>query len=297
MNSPLHTGHAVPITAAPAAVLPVPTLDHVIVNVRDGMERAADQYRRFGFTLTPLGRHTLGSINHLAMFGTDYLELLGLPPGSTARTELSDGPVGLTGVAFGTHDADALHAALAAAGAPVLPLLAFSRPVELPGGARDAAFRVVRVERGPDPAAGRFFFCGHLTRDVVWRDEWRRHANGVLGISDVVIAAERPATLGALFSTLFGADAVAPIAGGLRLCLGLTRLDVVSSDEVSRRFGAAAPPPDGRAEMMAALVLRTADLARAQTALAAGGISFTRAADRVLVPAAEACGVALAFEA
>ncbi len=85
-------------------MLPVPTLDHVIVNVREGMKPAAEQYRRLGFTLTPLGRHTLGSINHLAMFGTDYLELLGIPPGSSARTELSDGPAGLSGVAFGTHD-------------------------------------------------------------------------------------------------------------------------------------------------------------------------------------------------
>jgi len=30
-----------------------------------------------GFTMTPRGTHTLGSINHLAIFGTEYLELLG----------------------------------------------------------------------------------------------------------------------------------------------------------------------------------------------------------------------------
>lgn len=274
-------------------MLPVPTLDHVIVNVREGMKPAAEQYRRLGFTLTPLGRHTLGSINHLAMFGTDYLELLGIPPGSSARTELSDGPAGLSGVAFGTHDPDAVYAALAASDAPVLPPLAFSRPVELPGGARDAAFRVVRIPR--DPAAGRFFFCGHLTRDVVWRDEWRRHANGVLGIAGIAIAAERPGTLGAMFGSLFGTEAVVEIEGGLRLGLGLTRLDVVSPAEVRRRFGAAAPAPDGRAEAMAALVLRTASLARTEAALAAGGIAFVRDGDRVSVSATEACGVALEF--
>lgn len=292
MKSGQHGGHAPP-TTADAPVLPVPTLDHVVVNVRDQMEDAFVKYCRLGFSLTPLGRHTLGSINHLAVFGTDYLELLGLPQGSTARTELSDGPLGLSGIALGTHDADGVQAALAAAGAPVLPPLAFSRPVELPGGARDASFRVVRLAR--EGAVGRFFFCGHLTRDVVWRDEWRRHPNGVLGIAGIVIAAERPDTLGDFFASLFGRDAVVPIAGGLRLGLGLTRLEVVTPAEVVRRFAAAAPAPDGRAEAMVGLVLRTAGLARAEAALRAGGPRFVREPERLLVPPAEACGVALEF--
>lgn len=294
MNSPLHTGHAPATTGETLAVLPVPTLDHVVVNVRDGMEQAAAQYRRLGFSLTPMGRHTLGSINHLAMFGTDYLELLGVPPEGGQRTDVLDWPAGLNGVVFGTDDSDALHATLAAAGAPVLPPLAFSRPVALRGGPRDAAFRVVRVEREA-VASGRMFFCHHLTPDLVWRDEWRRHANGVLGIAGIVISAERPGMLGGLFAKLFGADAVVPIEGGVRLGLGLTRLDVVSPAEVLRRFGKAAPAPDGRREAMVGLVLRSADLARTKAALTAGGLSQTWGRDRVLVPAAEAFGVALEF--
>jgi len=294
MNSARETGHAAPLTGTTAAVLPVPTLDHVVVNVRDGMEQAAAQYRRLGFTLTPLGRHTLGSINHLAMFGTDYLELIAVPPGGAPGTDVLDWPAGLNAVVFGTDESDALHATLAAAGAPVLPPLAFSRPVALPGGARDASFRTVRVAKSA-VAAGRLYFCHHLTRDLVWRDAWRRHANGVLGVAGIVIAADNPANLGALFAKLFGSDAVVPIAAGLRLGVGLTRLDVVSRAEVERRFGTAAPAPDGRAEAMAALVLRTASLDRTAAALIAGGISFVREADRVLVAAADAFGVTLEF--
>lgn len=294
MNSPLHGSHVVDASGDPLAVLPVPTLDHVVVNVRDRMDDAASLYRRLGFTLTPRGHHTLGSINHLAMFGTDYMELLGVPEGEGGRTDVLDWPAGLNGVVFATNESDGLHARLAAAGAPVLPPLAFSRPVDLPDGPRDAAFRVVRLDK-PAVASGRMFFCHHLTRDVVWRDEWRRHANGVLGIEGIVIAAEEPDTLGALFATLFGAEAVRPITGGLRLPMGLTRLDVVSPAEVARRFGPAAPAPDGRAERMAALVFRTADLDRAAYVLAAAGIDAVRDAERLLVPAAEAFGVTLAF--
>ena len=53
--------------------LPLATLDHVVINARDDMDHAADVYRRLGFTLTERGYHSLGSMNHLAMFGTDYL--------------------------------------------------------------------------------------------------------------------------------------------------------------------------------------------------------------------------------
>jgi hypothetical protein len=277
------------------AVLPVPTLDHVVVNVRDRMDFGAEQYRRLGFTLTPLGRHTLGSINHLAMFGTDYLELIAVPAEGAPRTDVLDWPAGLNAVVFGTEESDGLHATLAAAGAPVLPPLAFSRPVDLPGGARDAAFRTVRVAKDA-VAAGRFYFCHHLTRDLVWRDEWRRHANGVLGVAGIVIASDQPGMLGGLLRQMFGADSVVPATSGLRLGLGLTRLDIVAPAEVERRFGTAAPAPDGRAERMAALVLRVADLDRTQRALTAGGIAgVVREADRIVVPASEAFGVTLEF--
>jgi hypothetical protein len=277
--------------------LPVPTLDHVVINVRDRMMDAATLYRRLGFTLTPLGRHTLGSINHLAMFGTDYLELIGVPPEGAPGTDVLDSPQGLNAVVFGSDDSETLHATLAAAGAPVLPPLAFSRPVALPGGSRDAAFRTVRIAK-PAVASGRLYFCHHLTRDLVWRDAWRRHANGVLGIRDVVIAADRPEVLGGLFSALFGADAVVPIGGGLRLGVGLARLDVVARAEVERRFGSAAPAPDGRPEAMTALAFSVADLDRAATALRAGEVSgVVRQADRLLVPASETMGVTLEFRA
>ena len=62
-----------------------PILDHVVINVRDGLDAAAALYARLGFTLTPRGHHTLGSSNNLAILGTDYLELLGVQPAAPAR--------------------------------------------------------------------------------------------------------------------------------------------------------------------------------------------------------------------
>ena len=45
------------------AMLPVPTLDHVVINVRDRIDWGAETFRRLGFTLTPRGYHSLGSMN------------------------------------------------------------------------------------------------------------------------------------------------------------------------------------------------------------------------------------------
>lgn len=286
------------MTDAPdqSMLMPMPTLDHVVVNVHDRMDAAQALYRRLGFTLTPRGYHSLGSVNHLAIFGTDYLELIGTPADGGARRDILDWPMGLNGLVWGTEDSRAVADALGAAGVACSPPNEFTRPVALPGGARDAVFRTVRLPNDTTEA-GRLYFCHHLTRDLVWRDEWRRHANGALGVREAVIAAESPARIGALFARMFGTAMVRTIPGGVRLLVGLTHFDVIDPRELSARFGAAAAPALGRREWMAALVLRTQGLDMAAAALAAGDVAATRTGDRVLVGAEATMGVTLGFVA
>ena len=274
---------------------PVPTLDHVVVNARDRMDEAAGIYRRLGFTLTPRGYHTLGSMNHLAMFGTDYLELIAAKPGDNSRPEIMAAPIGLDGLVFGTEDAAATYAALHKAEVPIDPPQQFSRPVEIGSQTRDATFRTTRLPRGASPA-GRFYFCQHLTRDLVWRDEWRHHANGAVGIARAVIAAEEPEILGGLFAHMFGPNTVRATDDGCALILGLSRFDIVHPAALWEMFGGAAPDSRGRRDYMAALTFRTLSLDAAETALEAGGIrGVDRIGTSVLVPAAEAFGVTLEF--
>jgi len=275
-------------------VLPVPTIDHVVVNVRDRLDEAVETYRRLGFTMTPRGYHTLGSMNHLAIFGTDYLELIAAQPGDARRTDILDWPLGLNGLVFGTEESAAVYAALDAAGLPVEPPLEFSRPVALPAGERDARFRTVRLKPGIIEA-GRVYFCHHFTRDLVWRDEWRHHPNGVTGVIRVTIAADDPAGLGTVFARLFGADAVGSGASGCWLAVGLSRVDIVPPDALRAEFSAAAPDGGGRRQFMAALSLRTRSLDAAAAALHAGGVAAQREPERILVAAADAFGVTLEF--
>src|SRR4051794_29115776 len=109
-----------------------PVLDHLVFDVRDRMAEGAARMAALGFQLTPMGKHSLGSANHLAVFGGDYLELLGTDiPGGALRPDIASYPVGLNGLVFKTVDAAALSAALVAGGVPALPAQSFHRPVDL----------------------------------------------------------------------------------------------------------------------------------------------------------------------
>lgn len=283
------TGSTPTIMSAEPIIAPV--LDHVVVNARDRFDEAALCYRRLGFDLTPLGRHTLGSVNRLALFARDYLELVGIDPMAAApRAELLRTPLGLNGLVFATDDADALYRALAARGAPVEPPAEFSRPVILPDRVAEARFRVVRVV-ADNVAYGRVYFCQHLTRDLVWNAAGRNHANGAGALSRMVIAASDPAAAGALYRRLFGAAAVTRAPGGVALAMGAARLEILVPEEVARQFGER-PAGDG----MAALTLKTRALDETRRALAAGGVSPARdEPDRIVLPAAAGFGAILEF--
>jgi hypothetical protein len=196
---------------------------------------------------------------------------------------------------FGTEDSASVYAALHEIGVPVQPPLQFSRPVELPGGPRDATFRTIHLTPGTVPA-GRVYFCHHFTRDLVWRDEWRHHANGAVAVARAVIAASNPASLGTLFAKMFGEDAVRRMGDGYSLAIGLSRFDVITPAALAKEFGDAAPAADGREQYMAALTIRTRSLDEAAAALRAGNITgVKRTAGNVIVPATETFGVTLEF--
>jgi catechol 2,3-dioxygenase-like lactoylglutathione lyase family enzyme len=277
-----------------------PLIDHIVVDVRDRLEEGAQRYRALGFTLTPVGRHSLGSANHLAIFGRDYLELLGTEtPGGTLRPDIASFPIGLNGLVFLTRDAEALQSRQQARGVPVQGVVNFFRPVIYPDGSKaDARFNVVRL----DIAAafdGRTYWCEHLTPEQVWRPEWQEHANGTVGVARVVISVRDPARQAALFTRMFGPAFVAEGPDGRRvLRAGEAVVEFVPHAAVGAELGDAAPDPAGRGDHMALIGLRVRDLGAAAAALSAGGVGGVRPMDgRLRVPAAEAMNAAIDFMA
>jgi hypothetical protein len=273
--------------------LPSPVLDHVVVDVRDRIDEAMRCFASLGFLLTPRGHHSLGSVNHLAMFATDYLELLGFGDHGTARPELMPFPVGLNGLVFKTADADLVHREAAAAGLPVLPVQSFSRPVTLDDVTRDARFRTTRL----DPtrvAMGRVYFCEHQTPDLVWRPEWQTHPNGARAITRVVVASADPPRTAVLFRDLFGSNAVADRDGQQVMTAGTAQVELVAPDVVAAEFGEAMAEPVGRAEYMAALGIKVRSLpAVAQQLRSVQGVHVEP--HRLVVPAGVAFNIIIVF--
>ena len=177
--------------AAGRAVLPGPALDHVVINVLRRMDVAAALFTDLGFQLTPRGRHSLGSINHLMMTPGAYLELVGVPEDGPQRQDVLDSPFGLNGLVVASVDADATFARLSAAGLPVGPPVTFLRPVTLGDRTEEARFRTVRLPKSLFPA-GRVYHCQHLTPDLVWRAPWFAHPNGFCGIGGFAVASPEP---------------------------------------------------------------------------------------------------------
>lgn len=272
-------------------------LDHAVVDVREDLDAGALLFRRLGFSLTARGYHTLGSANHLAIFRSNYLELLGWERGTQdGRAELLRYPVGLNGVVFRAADADRLCSALREEGLPAQDPLSFSRPVRLPnGGEGEAQFRTVRFEPGTFGAT-RAYFCEHLTPELVWRREWNTHANGALDIVRVIIQAEHPHRLGTLFATMFGEERTRLEGDGCTVQTKNGRIEIMTRADLHATFRDTAPNLAGRDEAPAVLTLRTSSLSATAEALRSGDLPSIQTGDeRIVVPAQSAMNVTLEF--
>jgi catechol 2,3-dioxygenase-like lactoylglutathione lyase family enzyme len=270
-----------------------PVLDHVVIDVRDHIDEAVRCFSALGFQLTPRGHHTLGSVNHLAMFATDYLELLGFGVDGVTRTEIARSPAGLNGLVFKTADAEAVYRHAQAASLPVLPVQSFSRPVALDGATHDARFRTTRLDPSK-VAMGRVYFCEHLTPELVWRAEWQAHPNGACAIARVVVATADPQRTAVLFRDLFGEDSVSERDGRQMVAAGTAEVELTQPNTVAAEFGEAAAEPAGRAEYMAALGIRVRSLQDAAQRLhAVPGVRTEP--QRLVVPAAAAFNTTIVF--
>lgn len=240
----------------------LPQLDHAVINVGFEMDQAASHFAALGFQLTARGYHSLGSINHLMMFGTDYLELIGLPAETAneqpGRPDIADAPAGLNGLVFKTEDAVATHAHLDSIGKTSAPPKSFSRPVALNGQDVDASFTTAHLKNGVIPG-GRVYFCEHHTPDIVWREEWQRHDNGAQAITEFVIATETPQQEAEDLARILGAEA-SPQGDGATIALEEAAIRIMPVGEYQRQYGSLACPMGDRKSIFGALQIRTDSL-------------------------------------
>ena len=242
-------------------------LDHLVINTHFEMNAAQNIFEQLGFTLTPRGRHSLGSINHLMVFKNDYLELIGLPSdGGPLRKDVLESPVGIDGLVFQTSDAARTHQLLQANGLAVQTVQAFSRPVELGGVVSEARFETVRFEPGQFNA-GRLYYCKHFTPELVWRKEWQAHRNGVHTLAGLLIVCDSPQQEATHYVAAAGGVALAGANGEYRVRGAQYTLVFVTAAQYAQCFGSLTCVGGERSSFFGAIALQTSSLKPLRQAL------------------------------
>jgi hypothetical protein len=274
-------------------------IDHAVVVVGD-LDKAAENWKRLGFTVSPRGTHSakMGSGNTTIMLDPDYMELVGVlvetEHNSPTRNFLASRGEGIERIAFTAVDSAAGAEEIRARGYEPVGPLDFERPVTTPDGSLSAAkFRIFQWPIAEAPGGLRIFACQHKTRETVWIPELMKHANGAKRLKQVLVVSPEAAKDAAHLARMIDRDVRAEPDGTVAVPSGSDRADFIflTKDQLGRRYPqvplAGLPERGG-----AGLVLATSDLAAAEKAVGSAGV---RSGDAICVAPAAANGALLAF--
>ncbi len=281
------------------------SVNHVGIVVRD-LAATTARYEAMGFTLTPFSPHSgawkpgapitrLGSGNRCVMFGHNYLEIL-------ANEDPDQPSERLTGylrhhqgghiICFGSEDLPSVERRLIANGLKTSGVLPLQRDIDTPEGVRTAKFE--RVQFAPDESPeGYIQAARHLTPEYIYQPRYTGHANGCTELSWVVLVVSDLAGFRKRYVHYVGAQpegADKEFTFQFPLCSRLTVMDPATA--LQRLPATLYPPLPG----IAAVGFRCPSLPAQARRLREHRIFFTEADGRLVVPAEEACGIAVVFE-
>jgi len=179
-------------------------LDHLVLPTA-GVDTARARLTQLGFTVAPTGVHPFGTVNACVYFpGGTFLEMLAVGDGALAARAIAQGNVfvardhvframrgeeGFSALVLASDDADADHAAFAAADVSGGDMLAFSRPAaDAHGNVATATFKLA-FAADVETADAFLFTCQRINAPAIDRGSLERHANGVTAISAVLVSA------------------------------------------------------------------------------------------------------------
>ena len=279
-------------------------INHVGMAVRD-LAATAARYEAMGFQLTPYSPHSaawkpgdavapLGSGNRCIMFENTYLEILASedPTRPAARiTNFLKHHQGAHIICFDCPDTAVVDARVRALGIETSGVIPLQRDIDTPEGVRTAKF--VRSQFDPkNSPEGYIQASTHLTPQFIYQPRYIGHANRCFQLFETILVADDVAAFERKYRNYLGAT---PVREGkalrFRLALGtmLTIVDVRDAGEMMP--GTLMPPIPG----IAAVGFRTTGLAALTERLRDRGFTAAEIGSRVIVPAEEACGVAMFF--
>lgn len=282
-------------------------IDHLVIAARD-LDAARATYERLGFTLTPKAIHPFGTANTAVQLDGGFLELLGIadsaaiPPASEEvfsfgafNRRFLENREGMSMLALRSDDAASDRKDFDVRGLPTYAPFHFERRATGPDGVeRLLSFSVTFTGDARMPDAG-FFTVHHEHPENFWRSVFQFHPNGALRIAAAIMVAPDPADYHEFFYNLTGQHQMRSDSLGVTLDTEAGRIDILTPVGVRGLYGEAVE--DNPKPRFVAMRLAVKDLEAVRIGLTANGVRFEERARRVIVPASEACGVAIAFAA
>ena len=285
-------------------------IDHLVLPTCD-LASARERLGKLGFTVAAEARHPFGTENACVFFADKtYLEPLAIAnlPECEAATlggnvftardrafRFRVGDDGFSALVFGTDDAEADDRRFRAQAMSAGQMLEFRRPMRMPDGAESVAgFRLAFAAdlRAPDFFA---FCCQRINALPADRSALERHANGVVGISRVVLTARVPSAFSDFISDVAQGAPLLPHSFGMTVEAANCRIDILNEEGMQAFYETGAGGDDtglfGRAIVFAVL-----DLSVTEAHLAANGVTYTRKTNTILAKSAPGQGALFAFE-
>lgn len=285
-------------------------VDHLVLPVRD-LDVARARYEAMGFTVAPDARHPFGTENCCVFFANrTYLEPLAVASRidmeANARKGLDflrrydayrsrNGSDGFAMLAFTTPDAAGDQLRFAEAGVAGREVFSFERQaIGADGTATTIGVRLAFAidDRSPDAT---LFACQHVNTEVFWQEERTTHANGALGIGEVVLCEETPADFQHDLQLVCRERTVRSTSLVLHVDLPKASVSVVTPAAFRALFGRDAPVR-GRGLRLSAFVVDVTDRDAVARRLAAGNIAAETREDRLVVPPVAGQGTVIAFQ-
>ena len=286
------------------------SVDHLVLPTAD-LNIARNRLTTLGFTVAPDAQHPFGTENACVFFadGT-YLEPLAVAQREACEEAVLAGNVfvrhdhsfrfrrgeeGILALVMATDDAAGDRQFFLEAGISAGANLEFSRLFETPGGEQaSASFELAFAAdlRAPDVL---FFTCQRINPPAVDKTALESHANGAVGIRQVVFSEQNPSDFQYLLQEVVSQREVAANSFGIELHAANAEIAAMNAVGMEGMFGVKGGT-HARGLRLRGIVFATQSLESVQSLLDDAGIAFDEIADRLVVPEAPGQGGFFAFE-
>lgn len=274
--------------------------DHLVLAVHD-LDAAAALYDRLGFQVGRRNVHPWGTQNHIVQLDGAFLELISTgdsfdaASGGVFARDLSRYLIQREGAAMlvlRSRDADADATAFAQAGIGQGRFDFGRKGVNADGQPTQVGFRLAFAASKLLPETS-FFVCQQTHPQNFWSKAAQSHRNGARRLSAVALQADGPSDHAEFLSAFTGQREMLATSLGLEMSVAKGEtLEVLTPVAFAFRYGEGAAPAGAG---VAAFRVTVGDLAATRAALA--GVASIEKPGMIVVPAAAAMGVAIAFEA